>query len=151
MTKELDLTADVIDVRDIIARAEELEATLQDRHAELTTAGDTAMDFEEWVESLAHDYPHDEPDAVEALALRDILSEIKGMGGDEQWRGDWYPVTLIRDSYFKEYAQEMAEDCGMIEPSAVWPYTCVDWDQAARELRCDYTGVDIDGVTYWTR
>ena len=29
--------------------------------------------------------------------------------------------------------------------------TCIDWAQAARELRMDYTSVDFDGVTYWIR
>lgn len=118
----LDLNADVIDVRDIISRYEELE---------------------EMEDGL--------PDAEERYQLSVILTEIKGMGGDEQWRGDWYPVTLIRDSHFKDYAQELAEDCGMLNADATWPNNCIDWDYAARELQYDYSGVDINGVTYWTR
>lgn len=118
----LDLNADVIDVRDIIARYEELE---------------------EMEDKL--------PDAEERYQLSVILTEIKGMSGDEQWRGDWYPVTLIRDSHFKDYAQELAEDCGMVDSNVTWPNTCIDWDYAARELRYDYSGIDINGVTYWTR
>ena len=119
---ELDLTADVIDVRDIIARYEELD---------------------EMDDGL--------PDAEERYQLSVILTEIKDTGGDEQWRGDWYPVTLIRDSYFKEYAQELAEDIGAVDVNATWPNNCIDWEHAARELRHDYTGVDVAGVTYWTR
>lgn len=114
---ELDLSADVIDVRDIIARFEELEES-----------GD-----------------------CELSELRKLLAELEGTGGDEQWRGDWYPVTLIRDSYFKSYAQDLAEDIGAIDRDSKWPHNCIDWDHAARELQYDYTGVDVAGVTYYTR
>ena len=124
-TTTLDLSADIIDVRDIIARVEELEPD---------------------VESIG------EGDIIaEWKALTAILADLQGMGGDEQWRGNWYPITLIRDSYFRTYAEELADDCGMIPRDAAWPLTCIDWEQAARELRYDYSGVDIDGVTYWTR
>ena len=79
-------------------------------------------------------------------ALQVVLSELKGNGGDEQWRGDWYPVMLIRDSYFDDYAQELA-----VCLTKRWPYTCIDWVQAARELQMDYTSTEIDGVTFWYR
>lgn len=124
----LDLSADIIDVRDIIARFEELEAIADDP------------------DMLLGDKLGDELDTLIA-----ILADLQGMGGDEQWRGDWYPVTLIRDSHFRDYAEELADDCGLIPKDAQWPLTCIDWEQAARELRYDYSGVDIDGVTYWTR
>ena len=123
---ELDLSADVIDVRDIIKQFEELEEQ-QDAGA-YTEAPD-----------------------CELSELRKLLADLDGAGGDEQWRGDWYPVTLIRDSYFKEYAQELAQDIGAVDANATWPNNCIDWEYAARELRHDYTGVDVAGVTYWTR
>lgn len=63
----------------------------------------------------------------------------------------WYPVTLIRDSYFEQYARDLAEDIGAIPDDAQWPCTCIDWEQAARELQQDYTTIDFDGVDYWTR
>ena len=134
-TTTLDLSADVIDVRDIIARVEELESEIDGIVSDSTV------------------YIQGETDALqsELTQLTAILADIKGLGGDEQWRGDWYPVTLIRDSYFRTYAEELADDCGMIPKDAQWPLTCIDWEQAARELRYDYSSVDIDGVTYWTR
>ena len=65
---------------------------------------------------------------------------------------DWpYGEVLVRNSYFVEYAQQLAEDLGCINPDASWPNTCIDWEQAARELRYDYTPLDFDGVTYWIR
>ena len=68
------------------------------------------------------------------------------MGG-----GDWYPVTLIRDSYFQDYAQELADEIGAIDNKIGWPNTCIDWEKAARELQWDYSSVEVNGVTYWTR
>jgi antirestriction protein len=117
----LDLTADIIDVRDIIARVEELE--------------DNAN-----------------PDVIaEHAQLCAILEELKGLGGDEQWEGHWYPVTLIRDSHFRTYAEELADDIDAVPKNAQWPLNCIDWEQAARELQWDYSAVDIDGATYWYR
>lgn len=124
-TKTLDLSADIIDVRDIIARVEELEPDI-----ESIGEGDIIAEWK---------------------VLTAILADLQGMGGDEQWRGHWYPITLIRDSYFRTYAEELADDCGLIPRDAAWPMTCIDWEQAARELRYDYSAVDIEGVTYWTR
>jgi hypothetical protein len=125
MTTEISNYDDTIDVRDIISRVENLEA-------------DEAAAEPEYVEELP--------------TLRALLDELKGYGGDEQWQGDWYPVTLVRDSHFKAYAQELAEDCGDIDfATLAWPLTCIDWDQAARELRMDYSSVEFGGVTYWYR
>jgi hypothetical protein len=121
----LDLSADTIDVRNIIARFMELE--------ELQEQG-------EYTET---------PDC-ELQTLTAILAELKGNGGDEQWRGDWYPVTLIRDSHFTRYARDMLEDCGLV-PREFPNYIEIDWDATARNVRTDYTCTDIAGDTYWYR
>lgn len=125
MTTTIDLSDDIIDIRTIIERVEKLENTADENGGCI--------------------------DDVEYRALYDILDGLKGYGGDEEWRGDWYPLTLIRDSYFRDYARELAEDCGMVNPDARWPNDCIDWDLAARELQHDYSSVTIDGVTYWYR
>ena len=128
----LDLTADIIDARDIIARVEELESDVADGYT-----------FEQWA-------AENEPQAQELALLRAILEDLKGYGGDEQWEGDWYPVTLIRDSYFTDYAQELLEDCGDI-PKNLPPYVHIDWERTARDIRTDYSAIEIDGVAYWYR
>lgn len=38
----------------------------------------------------------------------------------------------------REFAQDMADQLGSINVDAVWPYTCIDWDYAAKELMYDY-------------
>jgi len=125
MQTQLDLTADIIDLRDIIARVEELDP----EYSDIKLTDDEVKEFAE---------------------LQAILDDLKGNGGDEQFRGDWYPVTLICDSYFTEYAREMLHDCGDI-PRDIPHYIEIDWDATARNIRVDYTPTDIDGVTYWYR
>jgi hypothetical protein len=114
---------DVIDSRDVIARIEELEALEGD-----------------------DENPMDESDIAELKALRSLQDDAEGYS--EDWK---YGATLIRDSYFKNYAMELAEEIGAIDKDAKWPNTCIDWDQAARELQMDYTSVTFDGVDYWIR
>ena len=122
---KLDLTADIIDIRDIIERFEQLDHEV-DKNGE-------GEHIAEWKN------------------LSRIIASLEGLGGDEQWRGNWYPVTLIRDSYFTQYAQELAEDIGAVKSDAQWPHTYIDWEHAAGELQYDYTAVDIGDLTYWTR
>lgn len=59
--------------------------------------------------------------------------------------------TLIRDSEFNSYAREQAEDIHGANWFSAWPFNCVDWDQAATELKHDYGCAVFDGVTYWVR
>ena len=38
----------------------------------------------------------------------------------------------------EDFAQDMAEQCGLLEEKPAWPYTCIDWHFAAQELMHDY-------------
>lgn len=100
--------------------------------------------FDEWVKWM--DEEKLDSDAQEYVALRDFADEAEGYASDWQ-----YGATLIRDSHFEDYARELAEDCGYIKKDVGWPYTCIDWDRAADDLKVDYSGVEFDGVTYWVR
>jgi hypothetical protein len=83
---------------------------------------------------------------------REELQALQALASEAESSPDWaYGAALIRDSYFRDYAQELAEDCGMLKDCDTWPARCIDWDQAARELQMDYFPVDFDGVTYWIR
>lgn len=132
-------TDDVIYIGEVIARVEELREELSEMAEGKGDLGYTA-------DGSTPDEGKEELAQLEAL-----LEECKGNGGDEQWQGDWYPSTLIRESHFKDYAQELAEDIGAINEKAMWPNNCIDWGQAARELQQDYTVADFDGVTYYYR
>lgn len=101
-------------------------------------------DFEEWLKAQAEN--HDNEEAQELIALRALAEEAEGYAPD--WR---HGEALIRDSYFEDYARDLAEDIGAINRDTSWPHTCIDWEKAASDLQHDYTSVDFDGVTYWIR
>lgn len=84
----------------------------------------------------------------ESEELRNLL-ELK----DQVDHGEWQSgATLIADRYFADYAREYAEDIhGSAVRDAAWPFTHIDWDEAADDLRQDYTSVDYGGETYWVR
>jgi antirestriction protein len=104
-----------------------------------------SLDVIERIAYLANIEERDEDEDRELTALRALAAEAEGSP-------DWtHGETLIRESYFKEYAQELADDLCYTDREAQWPYTCIDWDHAARELRYDYFAVDFDGVTYLIR
>lgn len=129
---DIDNTQDVIDVRDIIERIEELREELHARQADDDT------------DEL------DSDDASELRTLESLMSNLAGNGGDEQWEGVWYPVTLIRDSYFTDYARELCEEIGDL-PNGMPSYIVVDWEATAANIRQDYSSVEYDDVTYWYR
>jgi hypothetical protein len=116
-------TSDILDIRDLIERYEKLEEALE-------TGGEVLE--------------------VEYDQLTKLLNELKGNGGDEQWRGDWYPLALIHDDYFTAYAQELVEDCGYI--SEDFPgWIALDWEATAKNVKMDYTSIEIGDDTYWYR
>lgn len=132
---------DTIDSRDVIARIEELESDYSD----LLEAAE-GLDGDELREAQAEINDWNDSEGLELEALRKLAKE------GEDYAPDWlHGETLIRDSYFEDYAQELAEDIGAINSNATWPNNCIDWERAARELRMDYTSIDFDGVTYWIR
>ncbi len=62
-----------------------------------------------------------------------------------------YAGAMICESHMQAYAQETAEDCGLLNKESSWPYTCIDWEQATREFTMDYSAVEFEGVTYYVR
>lgn len=149
MSREISNTDDIIDSRDVLARIEELES---EREALVDAFTESAIEDNETDAAMILAARH----AQAALAEWDSSDEGKELSSlrafADEGNGEWkHGETLVRESYFKEYAQELADDIGAIPKDATWPMTCIDWDQAARELRYDYTGADFDGVTYYYR
>lgn len=100
----------------------------------------------ERIDYLESDDELDEWEVTELANLKTFRDELDG------YCDDWnYGVTLIRDSYFEDYAREMAEEIGAISREASWPLSFIDWKAAAEALRMDYTSAEFDGVTYWAR
>lgn len=126
MAKTLDQILDqVFDSRDIIARRDELEN-------EMNTESENAFDNED--------------DAEEYRMLTEFIEEAEGYSEDFA-----YGTTFIRDDYFEEYAEELADEMGVIDRDAEWPLNHIDWEAAADQLREDYTEIEINGNSYWYR
>ncbi len=124
----VDNMQDVIDSRDVIARIEELQS-----------------EHDKWIFESFDNYSEDWEDINEL----DTLRELAKKAGDSP---DWiYGEALVRDTYFKQYAMELAEDCDMVDSNATWPNNCIDWEKAAAELKRYYFCVDFDGIDYWIK
>lgn len=128
MVTQVDNMVDVLDSREIVERV----AELRDPNAD-GFAGEP-----EWLSEVERE---------ELALLESLLDQLRDVGGDSPEDG----LTLVRDSYFVEYAQEFADEIGVFDNTNGWPFSCIDWNRAARELRMDYSSVEFDGVTYWVR
>ena len=87
-----------------------------------------------------------DPEDPAYASIQELADECEAATGDFG-----HGAILINDAYFTEYARELAHDVGAITDNRGWPYTCIDWQRAARELQMDYTPVEYDGVTFWVR
>lgn len=126
MTNEITNRQDTINTTDIEERIDELEASI----AAATEDGERV-----------------DPDEQAEL---DALKNLKAQA--EPYCADWYyGETLVNDSYFEDYARELAEDIGAVDKNAAWPNNHIDWEAASEALKRDYTSVEFDGVTFWLR
>lgn len=97
-------------------------------------------DAESNLESAQADF--DFPEQEELAELENLENEISDFRHGE---------TMIPESDFEDYARSFAEDIGAIPDDSKWPMTCIDWSQAADELKQDYTEVEYQGTTYLVR
>jgi hypothetical protein len=86
--------------------------------------------------------------AEELKKLANLKEQYINDYGDSSWG---YGAQFIRDSYFEEYAMQLADDIGAINEKQSWPSMYIDWERATEALQMDYTEVDYDGIIYWTR
>jgi len=151
---------DVIDSRDIIERLEELRDEKSDLEFAITEAQEAYDNEDDEEETSPERYAELEADIETAKsALRewedDNASELTALEEFEKnfsGYGDWSGGdTLIEDDHFTDFAQQLAQDCCEMPANLTWPLNCIDWEQAANELKYDYMCADIGGWTYWMR
>ncbi len=136
-----------IDAGDVIARLEALKKSQQEIEAELETLKRPASnDVNTRIETLKE---NQQDIAAELEALESLVEETRAY---TEWRKD---TVLIRDSYFTDYAQDLAKKTVCLPKDDLslswdmWPLSCINWERAARQLQTDYSPVEFDGVTYW--
>ena len=127
---------DIISVEDLTNRVDEVVGTV-----------DNTFEHEFLKANLS------DGEREELSELMKVLNQLKGAGGDWEWRGDWYPAYMYKESHFEDYAREFAADVvdGFSEAWQEWPFNHIDWKAAAEELRQDYSEIDVLGVTYYAR
>jgi hypothetical protein len=141
---------EIIDSRDVIARIEELTIERDAHNERVQEIADALSGSRDDLEEAIANYNqghgfYSEDDATELASLEDLKSQAECCS-------DWeYGETLIRESYFEEYARQFASDIGAINEDSNWPNCHIDWEAAADALKQDYTGVDFDGETYLIR
>lgn len=161
MSYEIHNGANIIDSRDVIDRivylAEErtaLEEKVQECRDERDALEDAGADNEEALENAADALAEakdnlacwDDEYGGELVDLSALQSEAENC--TSEWRDG---ASLIRDTYFVEYAQQFAEDIGAIKDDQGWPYDHIDWEAAADALKMDYSSVTFAGVDYRVR
>lgn len=76
---------------------------------------------------------------VDGSELPALLAYIRNDGTFDEGT-----VERFRDAYQGEYdsdqdfAQELADELGLVNAELSWPHSCIDWEHAARELMYDY-------------
>ena len=129
---------DTIDSRDVIARIEELTDKRDNWPVDGIEEPTQEQRAAAWIAECEGE--HDE--LTDLVALQEQA---------EGYTPDWkYGETLVRDSYFTEYVEEMLKECGDL-PQDIPHYIVIDWDATANNVRMDYTSVEFGDVTYWTR
>lgn len=87
----------------------------------------------------------DEDETEELAILQLFMDELD----DSVFRNE---ETLIAESDFQQYAEDLFNDtfCGDRKQLDNWPFTCIDWEEAANQLEHDYTSITIkhDGNDY---
>lgn len=142
--------ADTLDIRDLIERFEELESERENLQAVLQDALDEDQTGPAQIEAHRELAEWDEINGEEFMELTVLLTELAGQGGDEQWRGDWYPVILIPEEDFTDYVEELVSDIGDL-PREIPAYIVIDWEETAQNVRVDYSEVEFQGDTYLFR
>lgn len=141
-----------LDTRDLEDRRQELEDELDALKSAVTYAEevldeadeDDCDDAEAELEQARRDL--DEWDDQDEL---DALNNLRDEFDRRSWRDG---ITLIPEDDFEDYARDFAEDIhGDAIRDARWPFSCIDWGDAADSLRMDYSSVDYEGVTYLYR
>ena len=138
MQREIRITDDLIDSRDIILLLEEQKWEIQD--------------LEDQLEEL-------DEDEAEREKINDKIEDIKDeyavwfwfedqLEDNPEWR---HGLFLIAENYFVDYTQEYARDIGAINNDCEWPHMHIDWDGAAESLKVDFEEIDVpDGDTTHT-
>lgn len=140
-------TESVLDSRDIISALEDLmNDAIEEYAAWLDDEKEFSAEDGEFID-INDDWLENE------FGYYDEIKVLQALCEDGEAFVDWeHGETLIHDSYFAQYAEDLAYDLGMVTGEMMdWPLRHIDWQAAAEELQQDYSTIDFDGQQYWIR
>jgi hypothetical protein len=104
------------------------------------------------------DFMKDAWESRDRQAWRDAKSLVRnyGLEGDFDLvpsfiHSPGYGAEMIDADGWVTYAEELAEELGLIPSDAAWPSRCIDWESAAQELAQDYSFETINGHGFYCR
>lgn len=105
----------------------------------------------ELIEDLEYEVTED---TITREDMRDLdtLRALASKG--EEYAEDWeHGATLIRFNHFTDYIKEFVSetDGETLENMPEFLRDAIDWEVVAETLMDDYTELDYEGVTYYTR
>ena len=104
-----------------------------------------SREIDERIEEL-EDVEGEDTSEDDSAELNELLT-FRDDCGSSEWP---YGITFISDDYFEEYAQDLAEDLGLVDrENSMSPY--IDWAAWARDCQIDYSTVELDGTTFYFR
>lgn len=142
----------ILDSRDLQTRLDELQNEFDSWKDSLSAEklADIKEEFEvpegEGISDEEFNWAWEMEVGSDAEELKNLI-ELKDQFGRE-WNDG---ITLVRKQDFTEFAEDEADQLGLVEDSYAWPYCCIDWQKAADRLMMDYSSVDYDGDTYYYR
>lgn len=88
---------------------------------------------------------------VDYSELEELISLLEAAEEAESYNSDWrHGCELIASHYFPRWVREYAEETTGQDMS-MWPFDCIDWDQAAKDIESDYSEIGLNGSTYYVR
>lgn len=131
---------DMIDIRDLAELATECDDIL----AEEEPDEDEAQEARETLEKLASFCKELGYWDVDPTVAESVSDQLQSIGDNEP--------TLIAESYFVDYCEELVKDIGDL-PTNLPGYleNNINWQGVADDLKVDYNSVTLDGTDYYTR
>lgn len=168
-------SSDNIDTQEVYLRIDELESleTAVNEAKEAVEGAEAAVaEAEQDCENAENDAEREEADerfenanAILEEAQNELLSAEADFDKEDQEelkllrklreqadRGWMHGVTLIHESNFADYIQELYEDTASSELGALPSILRdnIDWEDVAKDAESDYTIIEWDGSTFYT-
>lgn len=133
-----------LDTRDLQKQIDDLESEIEDLNEEIKDLESYFQDTND--EEIATEIK----EKLEELQdLRDELQPLLDLKDEDIPEWD-YGATLIPESEWVNYVEDLVTDCEFVSNDVPW-WIVIDWQATADNVAADYATVEYDGDTYYYR